>query len=211
MSFLLNWDDFTPTEKLIWLKLRKRGGGLPDGYKKLLGFEFSSNCYFKITDFFLESGDTVKLSLSVDKACNVFGCYTSTDATTNYSLYASTSSNAKYLRYGSGTYNSYFASSNLGKRFDVSITPTGSHGMPVDDEWEEGDFTAVSDLCIGTTAPSASSAKFDGCIYGEFVVVGKLKLIPCERLSDNTLGYYDMKSGTFYTPATGTPTSLGDA
>lgn len=187
------------------------GSILPDGYKRVLGFDFASNCYYVIDNFKLTSNDTVKFSFSVDKACNVFGCYTTTDATTNYSLYASTSSNAKYLRYGSGTYNSYFASSNLSKRFNVSITPTGSHGMPVDDEWGEGDFTAVSDLCIGTTSPGATSAKLDGCIYGDFIVVGKLKLIPCERISDGVLGYYDKYSNTFYEPSVGTPTSLGDA
>lgn len=187
------------------------GSILPDGYKRVLGFDFSSNCYYVIDNFKLTSNDTVKFSFSVDKACNVFGCYTTTDATTNYSLYMTTSTNGKYLRYGSGTYASYIASSNFGKRYDVVITPTGSQGMPTNDTWEKGSFTCVSDLCIGTTSPGATSAKLDGCIYGDFIVVGKLKLIPCERISDGVLGYYDKYSETFYAPETGTPTSLGDA
>lgn len=207
----MSWDEMSGIKKLIFLKKIKGGGGLPEGYKRVLGFEFASNCYYVIDDFRLTSDDTVRLSFSVDKACNVFGCYTSTDATTNYSLYMSTSSNGKYLRYGSGTYASYIASSNMGKRYDAVITPTGSQGMPTNDTWAKGDFTCVSDLCIGTTSPGASSAKLDGCIYGDFVVDGKLKLIPCERVSDGVLGYYDKYSKTFYEPETGTPTSLGDA
>lgn len=204
---------FWRTSPLRMLELLKvlSGSELPDEYKRVLGFEFASDCYYAIDDFKLTSDDTVRISFSVDKACNVFGCYTSTDAATNYSLYMTTSASGKYLRYGSGTYASYIASSNMGKKYNAVITPTGSQGMPTNDTWSKGNFTCVSDLCIGTTSPGATSAKLDGCIYGDFVVDGKLKLIPCERISDGVLGYYDKYSKTFFAPKTGTPTSLGYA
>ena len=207
--------DFLPVQgstlkKLVFLKALK-GGGLPEEYKKVKGFEFSASTYYKITDFFLAGSDTVHISFSVDKACNVFGSYTSTSASDNYSLYASTSSGAKYLRYSDDTYNSYFSNANLGQRFDVTISPTGTSGMPVDSEITPKTFTASSDLCIGTTAPSATSSKLDGKIWGSIVVDGRLRLVPCERLSDHVLGYYDTVGGTFYEPIGSAPTSLGDA
>ena len=195
-------------KKLIYLRKIDR---LPAGYKKVIGFKFSSATYYKITDFFLTGADTVRISFSVNKACNVFGCYTSTSADDNYSLYASTSSNAKYLRYSSDTYNSYFSNANLGERFDVVISRTGTSGMPVDSEITPKTFTASSDLYIGTTAPSASSSKLDGNIWDDIIVDGRLRLVPCERLTDHVLGYYDTKSGVFYEPTGPAPTSLGDA
>lgn len=198
-------------KKLIVLKRLKGGGGLPEGYKKVKGFEFSASTYYKITDFFLKSDDVVHISFSVDKACNVFGCYTTTSAEDNYSLYASTSSGGKYLRYDGGTYNSYFSSANLGERFDVTISSSGTSGMPIDSVFSETTFTCSSDLCIGTTAPSASSSKLDGNIWGNIVVEGRLKLVPCERISDGVLGYYDMVGGTFYEPIGSAPVSLGYA
>ena len=198
--------DWSKLKKLVFL--RAPGSRLPSKYKRVPGFEFSAATYYKITGFFLQGSDTVRISFSVDKACNVFGSYTSTTASDNYSLYASTSSGAKYLRYGDATYNSYFSSSNLGERFDVVIAPTGTSGMPVDSVITPLEFTGSSDLCIGTTAPSATSSKLDGCIYGDVVVDGKLKLVPCERLADHVLGYYDAVSGTFYEPTGSAPTVI---
>lgn len=180
---------------------------LPDEYTEVSGFSFNSDCYFVITGLKLKGSDTVRLSIVPTIACNVFGCYTTTDATDNYSLYVSTANNAKYLRYNGGTYKSRFASGDLGKRYDISITPTGSHGFPEgqDDTWDEVDFTAPVDMCIGTTATNASSAKFKGSFIGPFVVDGRFNGIPCNRNSDDVLGYYDTVTGTFFEPAAGTP------
>lgn len=184
---------------------------LPSGYNRIAGITFDSSVYYQITDFFLKGSDTIRISFSVEKACNVFGCYTTTSATNNYSLYASTAANAKYLRYAGGTYKSQFATSTFGQRFDVVITPTGSSGMPSgqNDTWNESDFTATSALCIAHTSPSGTSSKLDGNIYGDIVVDGRLKLIPCIRLSDGEIGYYDTYTEAFYAPVTGTPVSLG--
>lgn len=184
---------------------------LPSEYRRLVGIGFNATVYYVIDEFRLTGADTVKLSFSVTKACNVFGCYTNSSATTNYSLYMTTSSGSKYLRYGNGTYNSYVSSAQLNHRFDAVITPTGSSGMPLNDSWTSKTFTGVADLCIGTTSTSATSSKLDGNIWGNFVVDGRFKGIPCERVSDGVIGYYDTYSHTFYAPAAGTPTSLGYA
>lgn len=186
------------------------GGGnpLPDDYEQVNGFAFDSDCYFTITDLKLKGSDTVRFSMIPRTACNVFGCYTNTTAGTNYSLYISTASNSKYLRYDGSTYKSRFNTDTYGEKFDITITPTGSHGMPegMDDTWDEVDFTAPVDMCIGTTASNASSAKFKGSFIGTFVVDGRFNGIPCKRKADDVLGYYDTVTGTFFEPTLGTPT-----
>lgn len=186
------------------------GGGspLPEEYTQVNGFAFNSDCYFIITDLKLRGSDTVRFSMIPKAACNVFGCYTNTTAGNNYSLYISTATNSKYLRYNGSTYKSRFATDTYGEQFDISITPTGSHGMPEgqNDTWDELDFAASSDMCIGTTAVSASSAKFNGSFIGSFIVDGRFNGIPCKRKADDVLGYYDTVTGTFFEPADGTPT-----
>ena len=176
--------------------------GIPSSYRKLTGIEFYSTTYYEITGFKLRGSDTVRFSIAVDKACNVFGCYTSTDASDNYSLYISTASSAKYLRYNGSTYKSYWRNQDMGERFDIAISPTGSSGMPgtQDDTWTEQTFTAPSDMCIGTTSSGASSAKLDGKMYGNFVVDGRFCGVPVERISDGAIGYYDLFGDTFYEP-----------
>lgn len=176
---------------------------LPSGYKRVLGFSCNNNAMWEITDFHLKGSDTVRISFSVDAACNVFGCYQGTNASDNYDLYASITSGSKYFRYGNGTYLSYFAADNLGKRFDCVYTPTGTQGMPEDSTWTEMTFTAANDMLIGSTTLTGTSAKLKGKLYGDIIVDGRLKLIPCERISDNVLGYYDTVSDTFYEPYTG--------
>lgn len=202
-----NWSTL---KKLIWHHAVVGGGGLPDGYTKVKGFTFSSDCYFTITGLKLRGFDTVRFSMVPRTACNVFGCYTNTTADNNYSLYISTASNSKYLRYNGSTYKSRFNTDTYGEQFDITITPTGSHGMPEgqDDTWEAVDFTASSDMCIGTTATSASSAKFKGDLIGTFIVEGKFHGIPCVRDSDDVAGYYDTVTKTFFEPTMGEPTVI---
>lgn len=184
------------------------GGELPSEYRRAKGFTFSGSTYYLITGFKLRGSDTIRFSFSVTKSCNVFGCYTNTIADDNFSLYASTSSGAKYLRYDGDTYNSFIPNSQLGERIDVVIAPTGTSGMPVDSVITPVEFETSVDLCIGTTGASASSAKLNGNIWGNFVVDGRLKLIPCERVSDGVLGYYDTHSETFYEPAGSAPSVI---
>ena len=176
---------------------------LPSGYKRVLGFKCNNNAMWEITGFNLKGSDTVRISFSVEAACNVWGCYQGTDATDNYDLYASVSSGAKYLRYGNGTYLSYWSPDDLGQRFDTVITPTGTSGMPQDSDWTPKTFTSANDLLIGSTTIGGTSSKLKGNIYGNFEVDGRLKLIPCERVSDNVLGYYDTYSETFFAPYEG--------
>ena len=177
---------------------------LPAGYKRVLGFLCKNDAYWEIPDFPLYGSDTLRFSFEATESCNVIGVYSGSASGNNYSLYVSQSSN--YLRYKNGAYNSTV---DFGTRYDVEITPTGSSGMKVDSTWTAQTFTTPTNFCIGTTAVTASSAKLKGNLYGNIEVVGRAKFIPCERISDNVLGYYDLIGETFYMPTYGTPTSLG--
>ena len=171
---------------------------LPTGYKRVLGFKMNNNSYWEIADFPLYGSDTLRFSFDATDACNVLGAYSGSASGNNYSLYVSTSSN--YLRYKSGAYNSAI---DYDKRYDVELAPTGSSGMKVDSTWTAQTFTTPTNLCIGTTAKSASSAKLKGNLYGNIEVVGRAKFVPCERVSDNALGYYDTIGKAFYEQASG--------
>lgn len=182
---------------------------LPKEYKRVIGFTFNNNAYFDITNFKMRGSDTMRFSFKCTQstvACNVLGAYDGGSAQTNYSLYIGNSSASKYLRYNGSTYNSQAIKD---KTYKVTITPTGSFGMETDNSWEEKTFESVLDLNIGTTSPSASSSKMVGDIIGEVEVEGRLKLIPCERVSDNVLGYYDIYSQNFYEPFGSGVVSLG--
>lgn len=188
--------------------LKFQDSELPSEYRRLLGYACDNDVLWQITGFHLRGSDTIRISFSVTSGCNVFGCYQGTDATDNYDLYVSTTSGSRYLRYGGGTYLSYWSSANMGQRFDVVFSPTGTTGMPQDSTWAPLTFESANDLLLAATTLTGTSSKLRGNLYGSFVVDGRLNLIPCERLSDGSLGYYDTYTGTFYEP-TGTPTSLG--
>ena len=177
---------------------------LPAGYNRVLGFSIKNNAYWEIPNFPMNGSDTLRFSFEAADACNVIGAYSGIASGNNYSLYVSQSSN--YLRYKNGAYNSNV---DFDTRYDVEITPTGSSGMKVDSTWTAQTFTTPTNFCIGTTSATASSAKLKGNLYGNIEVVGRAKFIPCERISDNVLGYYDLIGETFYMPTSGTPTSLG--
>lgn len=180
-------------------------GTLPPAYRKLAGIHFDGNTFYD-TGMPLEGSDTVKIAFNVSKACNIFGCYTTSSADDNYSLYLSTSGTAKYMRYGSGTYNSVFFAN---ARYDVTITPKGTRGFQTDSTWTPGDFTTSVDMLIGSTSYGASSAKLTGDVYGAIEVVNKRRYIPVERVADGEIGYYDIFTETFLeNQGTGTPTAI---
>lgn len=176
---------------------------LPSGYKRILGLTFNNNVYYDITGFKMRGSDTLRVSFKCSMsspACNVIGVYDGASSQSNYSLYLSSLATSKYLRYNG---NGYRSDADSDIQYDVVITPTGSIGMKSDSTWTEKTFESTGDLCIGTTMPSATSSKMVGDIIGNVIVDGRLKLIPCERVSDNTLGYYDTIGEAFYEP-TGT-------
>lgn len=188
--------------------LKVRDSELPVEYKRIRGMTMNNDCYYRIIGFKMQGSDTLRFSFTRtgSAACNVVGSYDGTNANSNYSLYAGTANSANYLRYNGGTYNSYAIAD---KKYDVVLTPTGSDGMETDSTWTAKTFTSTTDFCVGTTSPTATSSKMIGRIHGAVIVDGRLKLIPCERISDGEIGYYNTYNETFYEPIGTTPTSLG--
>lgn len=189
--------------------LRMVDDELPAGYKRLLGLTYNNNVYYGITNFKMRGSDTLRFSFKCtmsSPACNVLGAYDGSSAQTNMSLYLGAAASAKYLRYNGSTYNSQ---ADQNEQYDVVITPTGSTGMKTDSTWTEKTFESDGDLCIGTTSPTATSSKMVGDIIGNIQVDGRLKLVPCERMSDNVLGYYDLVGETFYEPTGSGVVSMG--
>ena len=75
--------------------------------------------------------------------------------------------------------------------------------MPQDSTWTAATFESANDLLLGSTTTTGTSSKLKGDLYGDFIVDGRLHLVPCERVSDNVLGYYDLVGKAFYEPYTG--------
>ena len=180
---------------------------LPDGYKKVKSLTMDNDCYYEITGFYLKGADTIKFACSITNACNIIGAYSGSGSGANYSVYGTTIGGS-YLRYYSGTYNSKFVA---GKRYDITLTPTGSHGMEIESPWDELEFTSTRQFCIGTTAANiTTSARMRGTFYGKIIVEDangiRFKGIPCVRESDDVVGYYDVVSETFYEPIGNNPT-----
>lgn len=186
--------EWTTLKRLIWLRATN-GSALPDGYTKIAGITMNDNCYYAVEDFKLKGSDTLRFSFSVTAACNVIGAYSGSASGNNYSLYVGTTGSGKYLRYKNGAYDSAV---DPDTRYDVIITPTGTNGMKTDSTWSELDFTTTTDLCIGTTSTSTSSAKLKGTLYGKVTVDGRATFIPAKRTSDNALGYYSPETEKFY-------------
>ena len=184
-------------------ELRMVDDELPEGYRRVLGFRCNNNAMWKIEGLKLRGSDTVSIGFSATAACNIFGCYQGADANDNYDLYVSTTSGSKYLRYGNGTYLSYWSSDNLGQRFDVTFSPTGTQGMPQDSTWTPATFESANDLLIGATTLTGTSSKLKGDLYENIIVAGRAKLIPCERVSDGVLGYYNTYTDVFTEPYEG--------
>ena len=180
---------------------------LPEGYKKVKSLTMDNDCYYEITDFYLKGSDTIKFACSITNACNIIGAYSGSGSGANYSVYGTTIGGS-YLRYYSGTYNSKFVAN---KRYDITLTPTGSHGMDIESTWDELEFTSTRQFCIGTTAANiTTSARMRGTFYGNIIVEDtdglRFKGIPCVREADDVPGYYDVVSETFYEPIGTNPT-----
>ena len=207
----------TPTENTpvypVYLGGKYRvSWNLPSGYARVEGVSMSADTYYQITGFRLKGEDYLEISFTPNKACNLIGCYTTTNATDNYSIYLTTTNNGKYLRYADGAYNSYV---EVGKRYDVKVSPYGCSSFAEYSSWSKKDFTTSVDLLIGNTSVDATSSKFDGIIHGEIKVgsysggSNRLHLIPCERISDGVVGYYDIRGKKFYEPTVGAGAMTG--
>lgn len=189
--------------------LKVKDSELPLGYRRLTGISYDTDIYYE-TNEKLYGSDTLTLTLSgtTTNGRNVVGAYSgSGDSARNFSLYI----------YGAGsTSNSYFRhGTKLGRpRFGTGVRtlvmgPTGTDGFLTDVTYDAETFETTDTFWIGGL-PNSSSTKFDGNIIGNITVSNRLKYIPCERVSDGKIGYYETFTGAFLEPqGAGTPVSMG--
>lgn len=182
---------------------------LPLGYRRLKDIIFDGETYY-ITDIYLTGADTTSFTINAtETARNVLGCYTGSGTGNNLSFYLNTGSGGNYVRYKDGLYRPVIATAELNTDLSLSIGPTGTTGFDTDATWTELEFTCPNELYIGWLA-NATSPKFKGTFKGNITVSNRAVLVPCERVSDGAIGYYNINDNVFFeNQGTGTPTTSG--
>lgn len=173
---------------------------LPTGYRRLDGIQLQDARI--VVPFYITGEDTLRFRAR-GAAGNWIGSFNDASANDNVSFYASTNSGAKYSRYNGQTGGSAIYTNTW---YDIEMSPTGVSGPRNASSFTPATFTCSEPLNIGATSREGTPGP-NVSFEGNIVVDGRLKLIPCERESDNALGYHD--GTTFYTSEIGTMTSLG--
>lgn len=189
--------------------IRIKDRELPYGYRRLLDIKFDGDFYYN-TGEKLRGDDDVTLTLkdTVSAGQNVFGCYAGTaSGRKNFSffIYGNNSTSNSYLRYGETLYRPRFGS---GER-TISFGKSGTTGFLTNVNITPEEFETDSVAYIGML-PNSSSPEFTGTIVDNVLVSSRLKWIPCERMSDNAIGYYEFYTKRFIEKTgNGIPTTSG--
>ena len=179
---------------------------LPVGYKRITEIRFDGDFYYN-TNESLSGDDDVTMTLANTSTTgqNVFGSYNGTaSGTKNFSLfiYGGGSQSNSYFRYGEQLFRPRFGSNER----TITFGKSGTDGFATDVSGTPETFTTPANAYIGML-PNSTSPAFTGSIIGNILVGTRLTYIPCERVSDGTVGYYELNSGVFLEPVgTGTPT-----
>lgn len=189
--------------------LKVKDSELPVGYKRVLGISYDTDTYYK-TNQNLYGSDTLTITLSgtSSNGRNVIGAYSGAgNDARNFSLYiyGNGSTSNSYLRHGTKLGRPRYGA---GTRTLV-MGPSSTDGFLTNVTYDAEDFETTDTFFIGAL-PKSSSTKFDGNIIGNITVSNRLKYIPCERVSDGEIGYYETFTGTFLeNQGNGTPVSMG--
>ena len=186
--------------------LRMVDDELPAGYKRITGIKFDGDFWYNTNEPLTGDDDvTMTLANTVTSGQNVFGSYNGTaSGTKNFSLfiYGGGSQSNSYFRYGEQLLRPRFGSNE----HTITFGKSGTDGFATDVSGTPETFTTPANAYIGML-PNSTSPAFSGSIIGNILVGNRLKYIPCERQSDNAVGYYELNSDVFLEPVgTGTPT-----
>lgn len=198
------------TKLPYFLKHALGDGELPVAYKRLQDIHFDGDCYYE-TDEKLYGNDVITLTLQADSSAgqNVFGCYSGTGTSAvNLSLYVyANTTGGSYLRANQTLLRPTLGT---GKR-TISFGNGETTGFYKDVTYDVEEFETTDTAQIGAL-PNSSSPKFTGYFYGNVTIGNRLKYIPCERVADGAIGYYEVFSKKFLeNQGTGTPTTSGYA
>lgn len=173
---------------------------LPLGYKRITGMKFDGDTWYD-TGEVLTGDDEVTMTLANTSASgqNVFGSYNGTGSgAKNFSLYiyGGGSTSNSYFRYGSQLLRPKLG----GNQRTITFGKNGTSGFDTDVAVTPDTFETVATAYIGML-PNSSSAAYTGSIMGNILVSDRLKWIPCERVSDGVVGYYETHTETFLEPS----------
>ncbi len=179
---------------------------LPYGYKRLERINFNSSGYYD-TNKKLYGSDVVTMTIDnvSTSGQNLFGCYSGTgDDAYNFSMYIyGTASGQAYWRYGQTLYRPVLGGTT---KKTISFGAGGTSGFKTDVSYDTVEFETTDNAYIGAL-PNSSSTKFSGDIVGNITIGTRLKYIPCERVSDGVIGYYEVVEGVFLEPQGTAPTA----
>ena len=189
--------------------IRIKDRELPYGYRRLLDITFDGDFYYNTGEKLRGDDDvTITLKDTVTSGRNVFGCFAGTsEGTKNFSffIYGNNSTSNSYLRYGEALYRPRFGS---GER-TVTFGKSGTTGFLTNVNITPEEFETNSVAYIGML-PNSTSPEFIGTIVGNALVSSRLKWIPCKRMSDNAIGYYEFYTKRFIEKiGNGIPTTSG--
>lgn len=179
------------------------GGELPDGYRRIKGIRFDGDFHYRTGEALIGDDDvTMTLDNTASSGKNVFGSYNGSNSK-NFSLYiyGGGSTSGTYFRYGNQLKRPIFGD---GKR-TITFGRSGTQGFETDVDVTPDEFTTPANTYIGML-PNSSSPAYIGSIIGNILISNRLKYVPCERISDGKIGYYETIKGKFIEPyGTGTP------
>lgn len=182
---------------------------LPDGYQRITGIGFDGDFWYDTGEVLTGDDDvTMTLANTSSTGQNVFGSYNgTTSGKKNFSLYlygGGSTSNC-YLRYGEQLVRPRYGSGEK----TITFGKSGTSGFYTDVTATPEEFTTEASAYIGML-PNSSSPAYTGTIVGNILVSDRLRYIPCVRLEDDVVGYYEYFSGEFLEPVgTGVP-AAGD-
>ena len=193
--------------------LKVKDKELPVEYVRLESIDFDGSMHYD-TGEHLFGADSVKMTLSNSGSGwrNIFGCYTNTSATDNFSLYVYPSTTSQvYFRYWDNLYRPIFWTGTRTITFWNGGT-TGFYSGNV--TAQEQTFETSTNAYIWAL-PNSSSAKLTGTIYWNIEVTSggttRLKWIPCKRKGDGVIWYYEAVNWNFLEPSgSGTPVAWAE-
>lgn len=172
---------------------------LPVGYRRIASITFGGSTYYD-TGEKLYGSDIVTITIAdfVSNGQNLFGCYSGTGSDDiNFSMYIyGTATGQAYWRYGQTLYRPVLGGTT---ERTISFGAGGTTGFKTDVTYNAVEFETTSNARIGAL-PNSSSSKYDGTIKGTITIGTRLKYIPCIRISDGAIGYYETVKGVFIEP-----------
>lgn len=186
--------------------LKVKDSELPVGYRRLQNVKTTGDVRY-VSNVYLTGSDTLRFSFQASPG-NLLGSYNDSSADDNYSFYNTVNATGSYARYngqtgGSGTYT--------GTIYNVTMSPTGITGIRNPSRFTPREFTCSVPFCIFATSPTGLEHS-NATIIGNIEVSGSqtLKFIPCERVSDGAIGFWETSNQEFLeNQENGTPTTDG--